>query len=248
LSRPDLTAERFLPDPFSSILGARMYKTGDLARHLPDNNLQFLGRSDQQVKIRGFRIELGEIESKLAEHPLVREAVVTVREDIPGDKRLVAYVALVATKDGGTDPPHKSVHPPAELAVILRTHLASRLPEYMIPKAFVKLDALLLTPNGKLDRKALPVPDWDAYARRTYEEPQSDMEKVMAALWQEMLGIEHVGRHDHFFELGGHSLMAVEFVDRLRRSNFQIDIRTIFTTPILSEIALKTKELEEIRL
>jgi amino acid adenylation domain-containing protein len=248
LNRPDLTAERFLPDPFNSILGARMYKTGDLARHLPDNNLQFLGRNDHQVKIRGFRIELGEIEAKLAEHPLVREAIVVAREDIPGDKRLVAYVYPAAPEDGGADSSQESVQSPAGLEAILRTHLVSRLPEYMIPKAFVKLDTVPMTPNGKLDRKALPAPDWDAYVRRTYEEPQTEVEKVLAALWQEILGIERVGRHDHFFELGGHSVMAVQFVDRLRRLNLQIDIRTIFATPILSEIALKTKQLEEIRL
>ncbi|HEY6250091.1 MAG TPA: amino acid adenylation domain-containing protein [Candidatus Angelobacter sp.] len=248
LNRPELTAERFLPDPFNSIPGTRMYKTGDLARHLPDNSLQFLGRNDHQVKIRGFRIELGEIEAKLAEHALVREAVVVVREDIPGDKRLVAYVYPAAREDGGADSSQESVRPAGGLATILRTHLASRLPEYMIPKAFVKLDTVPMTPNGKLDRKALPVPDWDAYVRRTYEEPQSEVEKILAALWQEVLGIERVGRHDHFFELGGHSVMVVKFVDRLRRLNFQIDIRSMFATPILSEIALKTKQLEEIRL
>jgi aryl carrier-like protein len=131
---------------------------------------------------------------------------------------------------------------------MLRTHLTSRLPEYMVPKAFVKLDTVPMTPNGKLDRKALPAPDWDAYVRRTYEEPQSEVEKVLADLWQEILGIERVGRHDHFFELGGHSVMAVKFVDRLRRLNLQVDMRSIFATPILSEIALKTKQVEEIRL
>lgn len=248
LNRPELTAERFLPDPYNSNPGARMYKTGDLARHLPDNNLQFLGRNDHQVKIRGFRIELGEIEAKLAEHPLVREAIVVAREDIPGDKRLVAYVYPAATEDGGADSSQELVHSPAGWAAVLRTHLASRLPEYMIPKAFVKLDTVPMTPNGKLDRKALPAPDWDAYVRRTYEEPQGEVEKALATLWQEILGIERVGRHDHFFELGGHSVMAVKFVDRLRRLNFQVDMRTIFATPILSEIALKTRELEEIRL
>ena len=118
----------------------------------------------------------------------------------------------------------------------------------MIPKAFVKLDTVPMTPNGKLDRKALPAPDWDAYVRRIYEEPQSEVEKVLAALWQEILGVERVGRHDHFFELGGHSVMAVKLVDRLRRLNLQVDMRSIFATPILSEIALKTRELEEIRL
>jgi amino acid adenylation domain-containing protein len=248
LNRPELTAERFLPDPYNSIPGARMYKTGDLARHLPDNNLQFLGRNDHQVKIRGFRIELGEIEAKLAEHPLVREAIVVAREDIPGDKRLVAYVYPAAPEDGGADSSQKSVQSPGDFAAVLRTHLASRLPEYMIPKAFVKLDSVPMTPNGKLDRKALPAPDWDAYVRRAYEEPQGEVEKVLAALWQEILGIERVGRHDHFFELGGHSVMVVKFVDRLRRLNLQVDIRTMFAAPILSEIALKTRQLEEIRL
>jgi amino acid adenylation domain-containing protein len=248
LNRPELTADRFLPDPFNSVPGARMYKTGDLARHLPDNNLQFLGRNDSQVKIRGFRIELGEIEAKLAEHPRVREAIVVAREDIPGDKRLVAYVYPAAPEDGEADSSQELIQTVGALAAILRTHLASRLPEYMIPKAFVTLDTVPMTPNGKLDRKALPAPDWDAYVRRTYEEPQTEVEKVLASLWQEILGIECVGRHDHFFELGGHSVMAVQFVDRLRRLNLQIDIRTIFATPILSEIALKTKQLEEIRL
>jgi amino acid adenylation domain-containing protein len=248
LNRPELTAERFLPDPFHSIPGARMYKTGDLARHLPDSNLQFLGRNDHQVKIRGFRIELGEIEAKLAEHPLVREAVVVAREDIPGDKRLVAYVYPAAPEDGRADSSRESAQSPAGLAAVLRMHLASRLPEYMIPKAFVKLDAVPMTPNGKLDRKALPAPDWDAYARRTYEEPQGEVEKILASLWQEILGIERIGRHDHFFELGGHSVMVVKFVDRLRRLNLQIDIRSIFAMPILSEIASKTRQLEEIRL
>jgi amino acid adenylation domain-containing protein len=248
LNRPELTAERFLPDPFNSIPGARMYKTGDLARHLPDNNLQFLGRNDQQVKIRGFRIELGEIEARLAEHSLVREAVVVAREDIPGDKRLVAYVYPAAPRDGRADSSRESGQSPADLAAILRAHLASRLPEYMIPKAFVKLDTVPMTPNGKLDRKALPAPNWDAYVRRTYEEPQSEMEKALAALWQEILGIERVGRHDHFFELGGHSVMAVKLMDRLQRLNLQVDVRSIFATPVLSEIALKIKEVEEIRL
>jgi amino acid adenylation domain-containing protein len=248
LNRPQLTADRFLPDPYNSIPGARMYKTGDLARHLPDNNLQFLGRNDHQVKIRGFRIELGEIEAKLAEHPLVREAVVVAREDIPGDKRLVAYIYPAGSEDGQADFSEESVQSSAGLAAMLRTHLTSRLPEYMVPKAFVKLDTVPMTPNGKLDRKALPAPDWDAYVRRTYEEPQSEVEKVLADLWQEILGIERVGRHDHFFELGGHSVMAVKFVDRLRRLNLQVDMRSIFATPILSEIALKTKQVEEIRL
>jgi amino acid adenylation domain-containing protein len=248
LNRPELTADRFLPDPYNSIPGARMYKTGDLARHLPDDNLQFLGRNDHQVKIRGFRIELGEIEAKLADHPLVRESIVVAREDIPGDKRLVAYVYPAVPEEGQANSSPESGQSAAGLAGILRTHLASRLPEYMIPKAFVKLDTVPMTPNGKLDRKALPAPDWDAYVRRTYEEPQGEVEKALAALWQEILGIERVGRHDHFFELGGHSVMAVKFVDRLRRLNLQVDMRSIFATPILSEIALKTRDLEEIRL
>ncbi|HEV2583249.1 MAG TPA: amino acid adenylation domain-containing protein, partial [Ktedonobacteraceae bacterium] len=224
LNRPELTAERFLLDPFSSVPGARMYKTGDLARYLPDGNLEFLGRNDQQVKIRGFRIELGEIEARLAEHPTVHEATVVAREDTPGDKRLVAYV--VAAENAESD-----------LAAILRTHLSARLPEYMVPAAYVRLDALPLTPNGKLDRKALPAPEGDAYARQAYAPPQGEIEQTLATLWAELLGIERISRHDNFFELGGHSLLAVQLMERLRRLGLGAEVRTLFATPTLAELA-----------
>ncbi|MES2939620.1 MAG: non-ribosomal peptide synthase/polyketide synthase, partial [Pseudomonadota bacterium] len=225
LNRPELTAEKFLQDPFA---GGRMYRTGDLARYLPDSNIEFLGRNDFQVKIRGFRIELGEIEARLAEHALVREAVVLEREDTPGDKRLVAYytaaeeqdteidfdwMSLVATASGHVSGEAEEVH---QRAIVLRAHLAATLPEYMLPAAFVALEALPLTPNGKLDRRALPAPEADAYAARAYEAPEGELETSLAALWCELLQVPRAGRHDDFFALGGHSLLAMRLVSRLR--------------------------------
>ncbi|HEY0859109.1 MAG TPA: amino acid adenylation domain-containing protein, partial [Albitalea sp.] len=220
LNRPQLTAERYLPDPFSAEPGARMYKSGDLARWLPDGNVEFLGRNDHQVKVRGFRIELGEIESRLMEHPGVREATVLAREDEPGDKRLAAYVA-------GTDLD----------AEVLRTHLSQSLPDYMVPAAYVVLDALPLTPNGKVDRKALPAPDARAYGQRGYEAPQGEVEEALAHIWSELLQIERVGRHDDFFELGGHSLLAVKVISRMREEGLGVDIGVLFATPTLSALA-----------
>ena len=201
LNRPDLTAEKFIADPYSREAGARMYKTGDLGRYLADGNIEYLGRNDHQVKIRGFRIELGEIEARLGRHPQVKEAVVVAREDQPGDKRLVAYLTV---KEG-------------EEVVIdrLRAHAQSGLPEYMVPSAFVILERLPLTPNGKLDRKALPAPDGDSYVRRSYEAPQGEVEEALAEMWCDLLKVERVGRQDNFFELGGHSLMAVQVISRV---------------------------------
>jgi amino acid adenylation domain-containing protein/thioester reductase-like protein len=225
LHRPELTAERFLDDPFSPHPGARMYRSGDLARYLPDGNLVFLGRNDHQVKIRGYRIELGEIEARIAEHAGVQEAVVLAREDVPGEYRLVAYV--VPTHDA-----------PADLAAVLRTQLATQLPDYMLPAAFVTLDALPLTAHGKLDRKALPVPGDDAFAHRSYAAPQDEIEILLAELWHELLGVQRVGRHDHFFELGGHSLIAVQLVARLRQLlGIEVAVRTVFLYPVLAELA-----------
>src|SRR6185437_8590774 len=166
LNRPELTAEKFLDDPFSSKPGARMYRTGDLGRWLGDGNIEFLGRNDFQVKIRGFRIELGEIEARLAEHPGVGEAVVIAREDTPGDKRLVAYYT-VADRDTDQD---------IADAEQLRAHLAATLPEYMVPAAYVRLESFSLTSSGKLDRRALPAPEQDAYTSRVYEPPQGETE------------------------------------------------------------------------
>ncbi|QPB24375.1 non-ribosomal peptide synthetase [Rhizobium sp. 007] len=230
LNRPDLTAERFLADPFSDEAGARMYRTGDLARYLPDGNLEFLGRNDDQVKIRGFRIEPGEIAARLCEHAWVREAVVVARQDRAGDKHLVAYV--VCGPEAGSDDEDGS-----GLAVALRAHLGGRLPDYMVPSAFVRLSALPLTANGKLDRKGLPAPADDAYARRSYEAPQGEVETLLAGIWQGLLGVERIGRHDNFFELGGHSLLAVQLMERLRRLSLGVEVRTLFARPVLADLA-----------
>ncbi len=221
LNRPELTAERFLTDPFSDNPDACLYRTGDLARYLPDGNLEFLGRNDQQVKIRGFRVELGEIEARLAEHPTVREAAVLTRGE-GQDKRLVAYVAAEA-RDG--------------LVNNLRTHLQAILPDYMVPSAFVRLDAFPLTANGKLDRRALPAPDDEAFARQTYEAPQGETEIALAAIWRELLGIEQISRYDSFFALGGHSLLAIRVVERLRHLGLTLTARDLFQSPVLSDLA-----------
>ncbi|WP_146050780.1 non-ribosomal peptide synthetase, partial [Pseudomonas syringae] len=224
LNLPELTAERFLDDPFSAEPAARMYKSGDLGRWLADGNIEYLGRNDDQVKLRGFRIELGEIESRLSECPGVREAVVLVREHRPGDKRLVAYL----TAQEGVE----------LLAAQLREQLSQGLAEYMIPSAFVTLARFPLTPNGKLDRRALPAPEDDAYASRDYEAPAGDVEHALAEIWQVLLGLERVGRHDHFFELGGHSLLAVQLVSRLRqRFEVEVALRDVFAEPTLQGLA-----------
>ncbi|ETS29277.1 amino acid adenylation enzyme/thioester reductase family protein [Photorhabdus khanii NC19] len=226
LNRPELTAERFLTDPFSDDVDARMYRTGDLARYLPDGNLVFAGRNDQQVKIRGFRIEPGEIEAHLTEHPAVSEALVLALGD-GQDKRLVAYVVannVMAEADSG-------------LAASLREHLNDILPDYMVPAAFVRLDTFPLTPNGKLDRRALPAPDQHAFARQIYEAPQGEIESALATIWRELLAVEQVGRHDSFFALGGHSLLAVRMIERLRRMGLGVSVQTLFEHPTLSVLA-----------
>ena len=224
LNRPELTSERFLRDPFVDEPGARMYRTGDLGRYLPDGNIEFLGRNDFQVKIRGFRIELGEIEARLSEHPGVREAVVIAREDTPGDKRLVAYYTSAGEEGSlGAEP--------------LRAHLSAVLPEYMVPAAYVRLESLPLTPNGKLDRRALPAPDTEAYATRGYEPPQGEIETKLAEIWAEVLHLDRVSRNDNFFELGGHSLLAVTLIERMRRKGFEVEVRMLFATPTLADLA-----------
>ncbi|MCW7540197.1 amino acid adenylation domain-containing protein, partial [Aquabacterium sp. A7-Y] len=231
--RDELTAERFIPDPFSSTPGARLYKTGDLGCWRPDGSIDFLGRNDQQVKIRGFRIEPGEIEAQLTRLAEVREAVVLVREDQPGDKRLVAYV----TQQGEAEPDLDA----------LRAQLRSVLPDYMVPAAFVSLPALPLNPNGKLDRRALPMPDLGALAARRYEAAQGDAEVLLATLWQELLQVERVGRHDHFFDLGGHSLTAVGLVERLRRLGWACEGGSVFEHPVLSQLAARLGRPEPAR-
>jgi aryl carrier-like protein len=221
LNRPGLTAERFVADGVSGQAGARLYRTGDLARWRPDGTIEFLGRNDFQVKIRGFRIELGEIEARLREHEAVADAVVAAREDAAGDPRLVAYWV----GEAGVE------------VQALRGHLGERLPEYMVPAAYVRLDAMPLTPNGKLDRKALPAPEGDAYARRGYEAPVGPVEEALAEIWSELLGVGRVGRWDNFFELGGHSLLIVKLIERMRRRDLHVEVGTLFTRPAIAELA-----------
>jgi amino acid adenylation domain-containing protein len=226
LGRPALTAERFVPDAFGSEAGRRLYRTGDVGRCLSDGNIEFLGRTDFQVKVRGFRIELGEIEARLCEHAAVRETVVLAREDAPLEKRVVAYYVGDAVE-----------------ADSLRTHLSVSLPEYMVPSAYVRLEAMPLTPNGKLDRKALSAPEGDAYASRAYEAPAGETEEVLAEIWAEVLRGERVGRHDNFFELGGHSLLAVQVVSRIRRAlGVEVALGELFARPVLEELARRLDE------
>jgi amino acid adenylation domain-containing protein len=210
---PLLTAQKFIPNPFGDTTGARMYLTGDRARYWEDGNLEFMGRVDQQVKIRGFRIELGEIETVLSQHQAVCEAVVLAREDLPGSKQLVGYVVLESEAASAQK---------EELEADLRGFLRERLPEYMLPAAFVFLTALPVTANGKLDRKALPAPDL-AHLKATYVAPRTPTEETLAAIWAEVLKLEQPGIHDNFFELGGHSLLATQVVARIR-DTFRIEM------------------------
>ncbi|HSF43788.1 MAG TPA: amino acid adenylation domain-containing protein, partial [Thermoanaerobaculia bacterium] len=219
LGRPDLTAGRFVPDPFSPQPGGRLYRTGDLVRRRPGGDLDFLGRIDHQVKIRGFRIELGEVESVLAGLPGVREAVVVAREDTPGDRRLVAYVA------GGTD------------AGELRRSLRERLPDSMVPAAFVMLEALPLTPNGKVDRRALPAPEQEP-SKSGGDGPRTLIEELLAGVWAEVLGLERAGIHESFFDLGGHSLLATRVTSRLRSVfGVELPVRALFEQPTVAGLA-----------
>jgi thioesterase domain-containing protein/acyl carrier protein len=220
LNRAELTRERFTEDLFRP--GERMYRTGDLARHLPDGRLECLGRMDNQVKIRGYRIELGEIEAVLATHKDVRDCVVSARKDRPDDVRLVAYVVPNARRPEIED---------------LRTYLRKLLPDYMVPSAFAFLDTIPLTPNGKVDREALPIPGADLpdHLAVGYVAPRNHVEQVMAEIWAEVLGVKKVGVFDHFFELGGHSISATRLIARLN-SNFQVDLplKSIFIEPTIA--------------
>ncbi|MET0622970.1 MAG: amino acid adenylation domain-containing protein [Pyrinomonadaceae bacterium] len=224
LGRPGLTAERFIPDSFSDAPGARLYRTGDLVRYLPDGNIEFLGRCDQQVKLRGFRIEPGEIEAALCEHASVRRAVVETRAGADGHERLVAYVEA----EGG---------PPAAKNE-LREYLRERLPEFMVPSAFVFVDEFPLTPSGKLDRRALPAPGGVRDEAEALVPPRSEVERVVAAIWREALGLEQVGVHDNFFDLGGHSLLLVRVHSELRQA-FDADLTMLdlFKYPTISALA-----------
>ncbi len=252
LNRPELTAERFIFNPFDPPLtpldkggdkfgenldkdkeiSSKLYKTGDLARYLPDGNIEYLGRIDNQVKIRGFRIELGEIEAVLSQCPDVQNTAVIVREDTPGDKRLVAYVVLTSDSQITTSE--------------LRQFLANQLPAYLVPNTFVILDDLPLTPNGKCDRRSLPIPETQSLSN-DYIAPKSLTEEILAQIWEQILKVERVGREDNFFELGGHSLLATQVMSRLRET-FQVELplRSLFTAPSIAALALEIEQSQQV--
>ncbi len=261
LNRPDLTDERFIPNPFAqerveigdwrlgganSPISSRLYKTGDLARLLPDGDIEYLGRIDQQVKLRGFRIELGEIEAVIGQYPRVREQIVLVREDTPGDKRLVAYI--VADQEQRTKNKEQNGETPdsqfsilnSQFSAELRAFLKGRLPEYMVPAAFVVLEALPLTPNGKIDRKALPAPDGARpELEKAYVAPRTDLEQYLANMWHELLGIEQIGVYDNFFELGGDSIQAAVLANRIQEElGVGAHVRSIFYAPTVADLSM----------
>ncbi|MBE9170521.1 amino acid adenylation domain-containing protein [Pleurocapsales cyanobacterium LEGE 06147] len=228
LNRPELTAEKFITNPFvetgMSTFGQRLYKTGDLARYLPDGNIEFLGRIDQQVKIHGFRIELGEIEAVLRQHRAVRETVVIAREDQSGNKRLVAYVVPVKRSTLTTNE--------------LREFLQEKLPEYMVPSSFVQLEALPLTPNGKIDRQALPAQDLiGSKEEGTFVAPRTATEKVLAKIWAKILRLEQIGVHDNFFELGGDSILSMQIIARANQAGLKLTPKQLFEHQTIAELA-----------
>jgi amino acid adenylation domain-containing protein len=229
LDRAELTAASFIPNSFSEEPGARMYRTGDLARYMPDGRVEYLRRLDHQVKLRGFRIELGEIESVLSEHPQVRHSVVLAREDVPDDKQLTAYIVLEEGAVAGSDE--------------LRRFLKAKLPEYMVPSAYVYLESLPLTSNGKLDRKALPAPDQiRPDVAEKFVATRTLVEETLANIWAKVLGFERVGVHDNFFDLGGHSLLGTQVMSRIREA-LQVDLplRILFEAPTVAELALRVE-------
>ncbi|MCW3052831.1 MAG: amino acid adenylation enzyme/thioester reductase family protein, partial [Chthonomonadales bacterium] len=232
LNQPELTAEKFVPHPFSTQLGARLYRTGDLARYLPDGTIEFVGRADHQVKIRGFRIELGEIETVLSQRGGVRAAVVVVREDGRGDKRLVAYVAS------------SEATPSAQT---FREYLRERLPDYMVPADFVFLEALPLSPNGKIDRKALPEPDpAEREVADTVVAPRSEVEERLAAIWQEVLGVQRIRVEANFFDLGGHSLLAIRLLCEVKRIfDADLSLAEMFKGPTIQRMAALLQRKQE---
>ena len=232
LKRPDLTTERFIPHPLSSAPQARLYKTGDLTRYLPNGNIQFLGRIDHQVKIRGFRIELGEIETVLRQHPGINETVVLAREDAPGDKRVVAY--FVPARDA------------APTTTELRAFMREKLPEYMLPSVFVTLASMPLTPNGKVDRRALPAPDQATLAPTgEFAAPTDEVEARLAQIWESILGVRPIGIRDNFFDLGGHSLMAVRIMNGIQETfGKDLAIATLLQAPTVERLAAIVRQKE----
>jgi amino acid adenylation domain-containing protein/non-ribosomal peptide synthase protein (TIGR01720 family) len=227
LNRPELTAERFIPHPYSREAGTRLYRTGDLARSLPDGNIEYLGRLDQQVKLRGYRIELGEIEAQLKAHALVREAVVSLVREEEGEPRLVAYLVMLAGEEN------------ARLGQ-MRSYLKERLPEYMLPSVYVEVEQMPLLPGGKIDRKALAKMDGGRVAEREqeYAAPESQIEEILGGIWEEVLGVERVGINDNFFELGGHSLLATQLISRVRQAfKVEVPLRRLFEQPTMRALA-----------
>ncbi|MFT6400599.1 MAG: natural product biosynthesis luciferase-like monooxygenase protein [Bradymonadia bacterium] len=223
LRRPQLTAERFIDDP-NGPEGARLYRTGDRARFQPDGTLEFHGRLDHQVKLRGYRIELGEIEARLSEHPSVRAAAVLVREDTPGDKRLVGYVTRATASEPDFD--------------LLKAHLAEKLPDYMVPALFVVLDRFPETPNRKTDRKALPAPEAQASANAKFVEPESQLEETISQIWCEVLALPRVGTHDNFFDIGGHSLLTIQVHGRLNETlDRKVSLVDLFRYPTVKSLS-----------
>ncbi len=229
LNRPELTAERFVPHPWSQTSGERLYRTGDVARYLPDGTLEYLGRVDQQVKVRGFRIELGEIEAVLSQHPQVETSIVQVHEGTNADKSLVAYVVMqeeLETKQW-------------------RSYLRQHLPEYMVPSAFVRLSALPLTANGKLDRHALPAPD-QRRVSGAYVAPRTPLEEQLCQIWAQVLEVERVGIEDNFFDLGGHSLKATQIGSRMRQAvGVNISLRSLFDDPTIAGLVRVIEQMQE---
>jgi acyl carrier protein len=226
--RAALTAERFVPDAYSGVSGARMYRSGDLVQYVGEGEIEYVGRVDEQVKVRGYRVELGEIEAVLVQQAGVREAAVVLHDDEAGGKRLVAYV-VTEEKAGSSE---------------LREQLLQQLPEYMVPSVFVTLPELPLTRNGKVDRKALPEPDESRpEIEEQYVAPRNETETVLAAIWSEVLGIEQVGVHDNFFELGGHSLLATQVISRVR-DTFRVELllRNLFDATTVANLALVIEE------
>ena len=223
--RPELTAERFIPDSFSGKAGARLYRTGDLVRYLEAGELEYLGRLDQQVKVRGHRIELGEIEAVLGQHEGVRQSVVVAREDAPGQKQLVAYVVSAGEAEVSSTE--------------LRSYLREKLPEYMAPAFFVPLAELPLTPNGKVDRRALPAPEHTrAQSEESYVAARTAVEELLVVIWCEVLGLEQVGVHDNFFHLGGDSILSIQVISKARQAGFQLTPKQLFQHPTIAQLAL----------
>jgi acyl carrier protein len=233
LGQPEMTAQKFVPDPFSGRSGARLYRTGDRVRSLPDGNIEFLGRADEQVKIRGIRIELGEIEAVLGQHTGVTEVAVVVQERAPGDKRLVAYVVAPGE--------------PSPTDSELREFLRGKLPEHMVPAVYVPLEALPLTANGKLDRRALPEPEGVRLKpTSTFVAPRSELEQALSVLWRELLRVEEIGLNDSFFDLGGNSLLIVQMHERMRGElGVDIPLTELFEYPTIGALAEHLSRLEQ---